>query len=216
MRFQPPWGGAFRLQTFFHRTPEALAPDTVEAMRSAILGSELLGENHLTSQFSGTYGFSLTFRREGLAGVTERFAAFAPFLDAALLPACNAFLLNPLLVSNGPGVDTHLDRSLGHYDVSIGNPVAVSVLYIQVPQALTGGALRLYHRGVRVASLQPLPRALVTFRGDLAHEVAPIEGGAPEMAQARISLVVEQYRVAEPLLDRLPRLEVRTRTGVVS
>lgn len=216
MRFQPPWSGAFRLQSFFHRTPEALSPESVATIRAAILGSPLLGESNLSTQFSGTYGFSLTFRREGRDEVLGRFPAFAPFLDAALLPGCNAFLLNPLLVHNGRGVEAHLDRSMDHYGAGLENPVAVSVLYVQVPEGLAGGALRLYHRGARVAALTPLPRSLVTFRGDLVHEVVPVEAGAPGLEGARISLVVEQYRVPEPVLARVPRLEVRTRTGVVS
>jgi hypothetical protein len=212
MRFQPPWGGAFRLQSFVHRTPDALPVDATEAIRAAILGSSLLGQSNLSAQFSGTYGFSMTFRREALSEVTDRFPAFAPFLDAALLPDCNTFLLNPLLVQNGRGVDAHIDRSMEFYGVGIGCPVAVSVLYVQVPEHLAGGELRLYHRGQRVAALAPRPRSVVTFRGDLVHEVSAVEAGAPELSAARISLVVEQYRVPEALRARVPPFELRTRT----
>jgi hypothetical protein len=216
MRFQPPWGGAFRLQTFVHRTPEALPPETVASIRDAILGSSLLGETNLTGQFSGTYGFSVAFRHEGVSDVKARFPAFAPFLDAALLPDCDAFLLNPLLIQNGRGVEAHIDRSLEFYSRGIGCPVAVSVLYVQVPEQLMGGQLRLYHRGKRVAALEPMPRALVTFRGDLMHEVAAIEGGAPGLSAARVSLVVEQYRVPQGMKAWVPLVEVRTRTGALA
>jgi hypothetical protein len=216
MRFQPPWSGAFRLQTFFRRTPEALPPGDLETIRSYILGTTLLGETNLTSQFSGTYGFSVTFRREALSDVKDRFPAFAPFLDAALLPGCNAFLLNPLLIQNGRGVENHLDKSMMFYGAGIDCPIAVSVLYVQVPQQLAGGALRLYHRGRQVAVLEPRPGALVTFRGDLVHEVVAVEAGAPELSAARISLVVEQYRLPEELLARVPEMELRTRAGVVA
>lgn len=216
MRFQPPWSGAFRLQTYVHRTPEALPTGAIEAIRSAILDSSLLGETNLSSQFSGTYGFSVTFRREALSEVTGRFPSFAPFLEASLLPGCNAFLLNPLLVQNGRGVEAHLDRSMVFYGAGIGCPVAVSVLYVQVPEQLAGGELRLYHRGERVAALAPMPRSLVTFRGDLVHEVVAVGAGAPELSAARISLVVEQYRVPEALLARVPRMELRTRTGAAA
>jgi hypothetical protein len=213
MRFQPPWGGAFRLHTFVHRTPDALPVGANEAIRAAILGSSLLGENNLTDQFSGTYGFSITFRREGISALTARFPAFAPYLEAALLPVCNAFLLNPLLIQNGRGVEAHLDRSMEFYGAGIGSPVAVSVLYVQVPERLAGGELRLYHRGQRVAALAPMQRSLVTFRGDLMHEVMAVETGAPELSAARLSLVVEQYRVPEALLAKVPALEMRTRMG---
>ncbi len=216
MRFQPPWGGAFRLQTFVHRTPEALPPETIESIRAAILGSPLLGETNLTEQFSGTYGFSISFRREALDQVKARFSAFAPFLEAALLPGCNAFLLNPLLIQNGRGVGAHIDRSLKFYGSDIGCPIAVSVLYVQVPERLAGGELRLYHRGKRVAALAPMSRSLVTFRGDMTHEVVAVEAGAPELSAARISLVVEQYRVPEALKAEVPHFEVRTREGALA
>jgi hypothetical protein len=216
MRFQPPWGGAFRLQTFVHRQPDALPPPAVEAIRKAILDSPLLADTNLSGQFSGTYGFSVTFRKEATSEVTACFPAFAPFLQAALLPDCDAFLLNPLLVQRGRGVGAHIDRSLEFYKVGIGCPVAVSVLYVQVPERLSGGELRLYHRGEQVAALAPMPRSLVTFRGDLTHEVAAVETAAPERTEARISLVVEQYRVPEPLKAAVPRFELRTRAGAPS
>ncbi|MBN1204728.1 MAG: 2OG-Fe(II) oxygenase [Myxococcaceae bacterium] len=216
MSFQPPWSGAFRLQTFFHRKPEALPAEAIDSIREAILGSSLLGESNLTEQFSGTYGFSVSFRREALPQVTARFPAFAPFLEAALLPGCDAFLLNPLLIQNGRGVAAHIDRSLEFYGPSIGCPVAVSVLYVHVPGQLAGGELRLYHRSKQVAVLAPQPRSLVTFRGDMAHEVSGVEAGAPALSEARISLVVEQYRVPEALRARIPSFEVRHRTGALA
>ena len=216
MRFETPWGGAFRLQTFVHRKPEALPPETIESIRTAILGSPLLGENSLTEQFTGTYGFSISFRRGALAEVKACFPAFAPFLDAAPLPGCNAFLLNPLLIQNGRGVGAHIDRSLRFYGASIGCPVAVSVLYVHVPEQLAGGELRLYHRGNRVAALAPMARSLVTFRGDMTHEVVAVEAGAPALSAARISLVVEQYRVPEALKAQVPHFEVRNRTGALA
>jgi hypothetical protein len=216
MRFQLPWSGVFRLQTFVHRTPEALPTGAIEAIRAAILGSPLLGETNLSEQFSGTYGFSMTFRREAVSEVTARFPAFAPFLEAALLPGCNAFLLNPLLIQDGRGVAAHMDRSLKFYGTGIGCPVAVSVLYVQVPEHLAGGELRLYHRGERVAALAPMPRSLVTFRGDVVHEVAAVKAGAPALSAARISLVIEQYRVSETLKAGVPHFEVRTRTGALA
>lgn len=216
MRFQPPWGGAFRLHTFHHHTPEAFPEGTVNAIRSEILGSPLLGESNLTDQFSGTYGFSITFKREGLSEVTGRFPSFAPYLEKALLPDCNAFLLNPLLVQNGRGVEPHIDRSMEYYGEGIGSPFAVSVLYVHVPEQLAGGELRLYHRGRKVAAVKPTSRTWVMFRGDLMHEVVAIQNGAPALAEARISLVIEQYRVPESKLVRVPGFELRTRDGVVS
>ncbi|WP_224367020.1 2OG-Fe(II) oxygenase [Hyalangium versicolor] len=215
MSFQLPWDGAFRLQQFVHRTSEAFPAATVESIRQAILTSPLLDENHLTDQFVGSYGFSISFWRESLPEVKERFPAFVPFLDTALLTSCNVFLLNPLLIQNGRGVSTHLDRSLIFYDGRIGGPVAVSVLYVQVPQPLAGGELRLYHRGRQVEALSPMQGSLVMFRGDLVHEVVSVSAGAPALSAARISLVVEQYRVPESLRTAVPRIELRARGGVL-
>lgn len=216
MRFQPPWSGAFRLQSYVHRTPEALPTDTVEAIRAAILGSPLLAATNLSKQFSGTYGFSCVFMREALPEVKRRFRAFGPFLDVALLPECNAFLLNPLLVQRGRAVEAHIDRTLSFYGAGLRCPLAVSVLYVQVPEGLEGGELRLYHRGQRVAALPPMPRSLVTFRGDMVHEVTEVTSGMPDMSTARISLVMEQYRVPDDVRERIPYLDVRTHAGVAA
>ena len=211
MRFQPPWSGAFRLQNYFHRTPEALPADTVEAIRAEILGSPLLAATNLSTQFSGTYGFSCTFRLEALHLVKRKFPAFAPYLDVALLPECNAFLLNPLLVARGRAVEAHIDKTLSYYGGGFRCPLAVSVLYVQVPERLEGGELRLYHRGRKVAALTPMPRALVTFRGDMVHEVTEVSSGAADLSAARISLVMEQYRVPEEVRSRIPFIHVMTR-----
>ena len=216
MRFQPPWGGAFRLQTFVHQTPEALSPEQTEAIRTTILGSSLLGESNLSVQFTGTYGFSLMFQREALGEVVERFPAFAPFLDAALLPDSNAFLLNPLLIQSGRTVSPHIDQSLEFYRTHIGCPLAVSVLYVQVPPVLTGGELRLYHRGAHVATVTPRPRVLVRFRGDVVHEVTRVGTDDASLPAARISLVIEQYRVADAVRAKMPRLELRDKAGARS
>lgn len=213
MPFHPPWSGAFRLQTFVHRKPEALPVETVEAIRAAILGSPLMGDTTLNNAFSGTYGFSVAFQRGSLSMVTARFPAFVPFLDAAVLPDCNAFLLNPLLIQNGRGVNAHLDQSLSDYGSSDSCPTAVSVLYVQVPEDLSGGELRLYHRGKEVAAVSPRPRTLVTFRGDLVHEVAPVAAGAPVLSSARISLVLEQYRVSPAQLALMPFFDLHSRSG---
>ncbi len=214
--FRRPWGGAFRLQEFVHQTPEALSTQATDAIRTTILGSSLLGETNLSVQFKGTYGFSITFQRDTCAEVTARFPAFAPFLDAALLPDSNAYLLNPLLVQSGRTVSTHIDQSLEFYGTRVGCPLAVSVLYVQVPPRLTGGELRLYHRGAQVAAVTPRPRTLVRFRGDCMHEVTQVHSEDPSLPAARISLGIEQYRVPPSVLARMPRFEMRNRAGAQS
>ncbi|MDB5101017.1 MAG: hypothetical protein JWM80_5438, partial [Cyanobacteria bacterium RYN_339] len=146
--------------------------------------------------FGGTLGFSISFRRQALGDVATTFPAFMPFLDAALMPDCNAFILNPLVVAEGRGVGPHVDGSLGNYSDTIGCPALVSVLYVQVPEGLEGGQLRLLRRGRELARVTPTPRTLLHFRGDLSHEVTSVAGDTPQMGTARISLVVEQYRLS--------------------
>lgn len=57
---------------------------------------------------------------------------------------------------------------------------------------------------------------MVTFRGDVVHEVSSVEAGAPVLAETRISLVIEQYRVAEALRSQVPRFELHTAEGAVA
>jgi hypothetical protein len=57
----------------------------------------------------------------------------------------------------------------------------------------------------------PEPGTLLHFRGDLAHEVTPLEG-APEGA-LRASLVCEQYHLPPPALERLAPLQVQSKAG---
>lgn len=204
MRFLPPWGGAFGLQTHVKSTPNALPADEVEAIRQAILTSPFLASTQLTGGFSGTYGFSLTFRRSNLHEVAATFPDFVPFLIAAIQPGCNAFILNPLVVQAGRNVGAHVDCSFAGYSETVGCPALVSVLYVQIPADLQGGRLKLYRQGREVASVTPAPHTLLHFRGDLLHEVTAVLGEAPSLETARISLVVEQYRLSDPDLAKVP------------
>ncbi len=214
MSFSSPWAGAFGLQTFVRCVPDALPEACVQAIHAAIMGSRWVADNQLNEPFQGTYGFSLTFRRDALGEVLTMFPAFEPYLAATLLPGCDAFVLNPLLIADGRGVGPHTDQSLSPYDAAIGCPAAVSVFYVQVPAGLVGGELRLSQFGQPVATVVPTPRTLVTFRGDLSHRVTPVEGGAPGIASARISLVVEQYQLPPAAGKHVPRLVITSRAGL--
>lgn len=188
------WGAA-RYYRLLADAPDAAAR---LAARDAILDSPYMSTNNLNERFKGTYGFSVVFRREGLSEVRERFPAFAPFLDRVLVDGCNAFFLNPLLVADGGAVAPHVDLSLQTYVPDVTPPYCVSVWYVAVPPGLTGGALRLYRELRQVAELPPQEGRLLSFKGDLRHDVAPVTGGAPGIYDARLSLVVEQYRVPDP------------------
>ena len=198
----------FKPYRLHRRAPDAAAR---LAARDAVLDAPYMSSNNLNARFAGTYGFSVVFRREGLPKVLERFPAFAPFFAAALEARCNAFFCNPLLIADGAGVQPHVDMSMQTYAPACGPPAAVSVWYLQVPPGLVGGALKLY-RGLRpIAELTPREGTLLTFRGDLRHEVARVTGGAPTIYDARLSLVVEQYRLPAEALAGVPPCLVGSR-----
>ena len=73
-------------------------------------------------------------------------------------------------------VGAHIDRSLTFYGASMGCPIAVSVLYVQVPERLAGGELRLYHRGQQVATLAQLEETLYAHLTRLPEETAGVLG----------------------------------------
>lgn len=183
---------------------DALPPGEIAAVRDAILGSPYMAANNLNVRFAGTYGFSIVFTRDHVEQVEREFPGFTPFLDKALRPDCNAFFLNPLLIANGAAVQPHVDLSLQTYVPGVRTPRYVSVLYVEVPPGLAGGELKLYEGQRNVATVTPREHALLTFRGDLRHEVTAVTAGAPDIYQARLSLVVEQYQLTDLQLAHVP------------
>lgn len=202
------WPGFFDFTPFALVRP-AVPEDQLEALRQAVLSSPYLAANTLNHRFSGTRGFSVVFTQEGKARVARQFPAFSEYLDLVLHPRCNAFFLNPLVVQGGSRVAPHVDRSLRSFTKpdEPPNPVRVVVLYLQVPEELTGGRLIL-HGNRPLVDIEPAANKLVFFRGDLRHEVTELEA---REGQERISLVCEQYRLPAALLERVPPFEIRSK-----
>lgn len=200
--------GRFR---HYRLTPDALEAARVLAIREAILDSAFMSINNLNMRFAGTYGFSVVFRREQLSEVERQFPAFASYLARAVRPGCNAFFLNPLLVADGAQVMPHIDLSLQTYCPATRTPRFVTVLYVAVPEKMRGGELRLYEGDRPVATITPRKGSMLTFRGDLRHEVTEVLSGAPDIYEARLSLVIEQYRLTEDQLRLLPPYQIGTR-----
>ena len=46
--------------------------------------------------------------------------------------------------------------------------------------------------------------------------VTPVEAGAPDIYEARLSLVVEQYRLTDAQLERVPAMKIGTRRETVA
>jgi hypothetical protein len=91
--------------SFCTRVSDAFPLRYVDELRDSILASPYLAANNLNYRFTGTRGFSVVFRREGLARVREEFPSFAPYLDAVVDERCNAFFLNPLVIGQPAGAD---------------------------------------------------------------------------------------------------------------
>ena len=186
-------------------TSNAFPAGYLSTLRKQILASPHLAANSLTADFVGSRGFSVVFRRSGLAQVRRRFAFFGPYLDTLLDPACNAFYLNPLVLARASRVNPHIDRSLRAYCSTVETPVLVSVLYLSLPEDLSGGDLVLSHRKKQVGRIKPALNKVVRFQGDLMHQVTEV---ATQGAGLRISLVCEQYALDDEHLARIPEMVV--------
>jgi hypothetical protein len=186
----------------------AFAPRELRLLERRILSSPQLASDHLNRDFVGTRGFSVVFTAAGRGAAERAFPYFARYLELALDPACNAFYLNPLAMGAGSRVDPHVDRSLRGYVKEIGTPYRVSVLYVAVPPGMRGGRLVLARGRRELARIAPRAGKLVTFDGDLTHSIERVELAAP--GGTRLSLVCEQYRLADDELERIPEFRVET------
>jgi hypothetical protein len=149
---------------------------------------------------------------------------------AALLGSINALYLNVLVVPPGAGVGRHVDATLGVATAPPAptaarrrgagqggapppppSPRLVVVVYVDVPDDLAGGALRLFRgdAGVDdpVAVVAPRAGRLVAFAGGLGHEVTMTT--SPSGA-SRISCVAELYALPPGRLRRLPRVRLQS------
>ena len=186
--------------------PDAFTPAYLRSLKRQISASPHFTTNTLNRDFVGTRGFSVVFRASARAEVERRFPFFAPYLARALRPDCNAFYLNPLQLEHGSRVDPHIDRSLRSYCKEVPVPLTVSVLYVDVPPDLRGGALVLARGKKHLARLRPVSNTLLFFEGDLTHSIERMES-----AGTRLSLVCEQYALTADELERIPELALETR-----
>lgn len=181
----------------------AFEPQYLRTLERQILASRYLVADNLNRDFVGTRGFSIVFRRAEQPRVEREFPFFATYLRRALREDCNAFYLNPLLLAQGSRVDPHVDRSLRAYAPTIVCPVAVSVLYVLVPEPLAGGALVLSRGKRTLGRVRPVANKLVIFGGDLTHAVERLD-----CAGRRLSVVCEQYQLTDDELACVPAYQV--------
>ena len=193
---------------YYQQQPNAFSLTYLNDLRGEIQACPYFAINNLNRDFVGTKGFSVVFQRSGLERVDRQFPWFKPYLERALQPACNAFYLNPLLLTCGSRVDPHIDRSLRSYCKTIEPPAMVSVLYVQVPAALQGGELVLRDRQRQVGQIKPQVGTLLYFQGDLTHSVNPVT-----TAGTRLSLVCEQYSLSDSELSEIPEFTIESRSA---
>ncbi len=192
--------------TYFHQQSQVFSPKYLRRLQEHILACPYFAVNNLNRDFVATKGFSVVFRRSHLTTVEHQFPYFSQYLEKALLPDCNAFYLNPLLLKAGSRVDPHIDRSLRSYCKTISPPAMVSVLYIQVPADMEGGELVLRSHKQQVGQVYPRSNTLVFFQGDLTHSINSVTSSS-----TRLSLVCEQYRLEENELQEIPEFILESR-----
>ncbi len=212
---------------------EALTGERLQALREALLASRFVARSPLMGTFRASRGFAFIFTEAGRATLEQRFPFLGDYLARVMDPASvrglrpwrerlfgsraerprpNAFYLNLLLVEPGQGVGRHIDATLqGPSGVPDAVPAHVSVLYLDVPQGMKGGALRLSRDDRPLGEVRPRPGLLVHFKGDLQHEVEPFT--APAEDAVRASLVCEQYVFGPEALARLPAFRVQSKAG---
>lgn len=182
------------------------APEYLLDLRKQIRASRYFTVNNLNRDFVGTRGFSVVFHRGATDRVRSQFPWTAPFLAEAQRDDCNAFYLNPLQLSQGVGVGSHIDRSLHAYIPEVDPPRCVTVLYVEVPKGMIGGVLELRRGKKFLRRVQPQEGLLVEFDGDLDHGVQRVD--SPGL---RLSLVMEQYELGDEELEGVPEFAIETR-----
>ena len=186
--------------------PAAFPTEQLVELRQQIRRHRCFTTNNLNRDFVGTRGFSIVFRRTAMARVAAEFPWSRAYLERALRPDCNAFYLNPLQLEQHSHVAPHIDRSLRSYVLDVLPPLAVSVLYVEVPAGMRGGRLTL-RRGKRfLGRIEPQDGLLVTFDGDLEHAIERVD--TPGL---RLSLVCEQYALDADELEQVPEYRIESR-----
>lgn len=194
---------------YYHQQPLAFPSNYLSDLRGEIQACPYFAINNLNRDFVNTKGFSIVFVRSQLAQVEQQFPFFKPYLNKALLPNCNAFYLNPLLLKEGSRVDPHIDRSLRSYLKTIEPPEIVSVLYVQVPSDMLGGELVLHDHKRQVGLILPQINTLLYFQGNLTHSVNPVKTPG-----TRLSLICEQYSLNETELQAIPHFTIESRVAM--
>ena len=189
----------------YHVAQNAFDDDYLSHLATELCKSEYLGASPLGAEFVNTEGFSLVFRRSALLDVCHAFPYLEPYLDEVLFPECNAFYLNPLLLTGSSRVDAHVDCRLVASENTRIIPNLVSVLYVEICPDMAGGNLLLNVGTEHEVCITPETNNLVHFRGSVIHRVSEVKN-----PHRRISVVCEQYNLPDALLAGFPLFNVIT------
>lgn len=183
----------------YKKISAAFSEDYIQSAERSFLASPYLGKSPLGAEFIKTKGFSLVFRRSSLNRVMEQFQFLRAFLEEVVFKTCNAFYVNPLLLSDHSRVETHVDcRLLPEQDLRI-VPNLVSILYVKADPEMIGGELVLNVGHENELTLKLQSNDLIHFIGETVHKVTPVQG-----AVNRICFVCEQYNLPEEALQAFP------------
>ncbi len=191
----------------YARKEEIFNVDYLDKIFDHVTGSALLGRAPFTTGFVNTKGFSLIFRKKNIPMIKELFPYLSNYIDTVVFDGCNAFFINSLVLKAGSRVDDHIDCRLLNDQTTKIVPNLVSVLYVRVPPDIKGGELVLKHTPNQV--IVPKTNSLVHFRGSLVHSVNEVSSSA-----VRMSLVCEQYNLAEEMVEHFPELKIVPGYGI--
>ncbi|MBC7472883.1 MAG: 2OG-Fe(II) oxygenase [Candidatus Sericytochromatia bacterium] len=197
---------------YYQEKNDVFSKNYIQNLRDQILESDYLAKNHLNYRFSTTLGFSVIFKTETINKVKDKFPYFCEYIDQTISNKYNAYYLNPLLIPLDAKVEPHIDKSLRSYCLDVPTPERVSVLYIDIPK-MSGGKLILYNDEKFIEEITPVINKLLFFRGDLRHEVTPIEEIFSDNIKYRVSLVCEQYYLDSNQLKQIPDFLIRSDTS---
>lgn len=190
---------------------QAFASSYLKYLEQEIITSPYLAESKLSQHFAGTKGFSLVFQRSQIEIVNQQFPFLQSYLQTALIPQCNVFYLNPLVIPAQGCVEPHIDCSIAEYCHQTVIPKMVSVLYVRVPSDMEGGELILTRQRNQVGKIKPQQNTLLYFHGSLTHSVNQVK-----TSQSRISLVCEQYVCDLTRYQQIPQFKIESKAYAMS
>jgi len=198
-------------------------PERCKELSNYVSKHKYTGKSTLNG-FEKTKGFVVMFSSRHEQKFADTFKPIYEVFKQVRIPGTNAYIFNPVLIE--PSSDK-IERSIDfHYDVSLEEqtktnegrnylPIAVTVIYIELPDTYEGGHLRLSKFGAVDSSgirrYKPKLGRKFTFRGDALHCVEPIYCKNPK--SKRISLVFEQYKIPESKLEDIT-FDVSTTTNI--